>query len=413
MFNNLNNPNPFKHPKLDYVVNEIFQPRVDDSQLIEYFDSVYAFMKEMASHYEYSLCAVMLERKIQMGFLRALGETNKIPLLLFLQDQYGLTDDPIQRIAAQFRPRLLEDMKHARNKKELSSAIELMKEHFPPASLESNIFVSFNTELSTYLDYSLFQQLRFMTLYAQDPSIFKNQEKLLIRAIGLNLFAAKSQIKKVFRGIEQAKSEGIVPQDFSIAPLLQRAQSEQDWIRPRDSKFLNNVIKRGVTLEDPEFRSMDLTKIVKRLSERLSERKLAHSTSINYLKFVNAVFDAICPTMHKEVYQNLSHLMSRMKYSPLDNGEIILQVCDRILNTELLNDLEKAPARLHQMYHSNVFEPTIADPELQKALPAMFKEIAPNARDELKAYKLFGMDINRNKRLNLIKGCALSEELGL
>ncbi len=418
MFESLKSPNPFRQYKmLSYCAtsfcSDIERLNGDPEAIISRLDELYTYLFEMAGVYELSACAVAFERELQNSYLRALQKNSTYPALLLWQKHYGLTNDSIKKVAEPFRDRLIDEIVHFQKTKEPSPAILMFIKHFPRDTPSTEIFRGFNFQLDGYLDYAIFQQVRFIALYAQSSNLFEGQRDSLKRSVGLSMLLKESRTKKIDRQITELKKEGLIDEAFSLDTLRSDAMRDLSWIKPRDSRFLLNLRKEKWT---PEFLSrfgIDVSTAFEKVSQKITDRRLPHSVALNYIAFIEMSIDALRPELNESALKNAAHVLSRLEYSDLNKPFDVLSVAERIIACDSLTQMEKAGAHLHLHFALGNQAAMPPNVDLKGGLRTMLKEVSGNARLELEAHRFFGVDSIKGKRLSGMKRRVISEDMGL
>jgi hypothetical protein len=419
MFESIKSASPFGHSRvLSYFPISFGVDIRTNSEEIDYIDTrldqLYAYLFEMAGIYELSACAIALEKELQGVFLRLLGEGKELqPALLLWQKKYDVANDPIKKAAAIFDDRLIDEILNYKKTGDYSPALKMLRQHFPMSVPGRQIFQAFNSDLESYLDYAIFQQVRFISLYAQSPTLFAEQRAPLIRSLGLSALLKETRIRKIDSQVAEMKKEGAIGMIFNLDDLREESIRDLSWIKPRDSAFLLNMSKGKWTPEALKRFGIDINQAFQRVSENLRDRKLSQGAALNYIAFVQMSIDALTPDSREMAVKNAAHVLSRLIYSNSSSEYGVFDLARIVLASEALDDADKIGAHLHLSFMENNCQTLTVDKKLHPALKAIIKEVSPNPKMELEAYCIFGIADAGGKRLSRMKRGAISEDMGL
>jgi hypothetical protein len=377
-------------------------------------NKIYTYVFEMAGIYELSACAIAFEGEMQRAYFRLLAKGKDLhPALVLWQKKYDITSDPIKRLARPFCNRLQDEIRDFQKTGNFSPALLVLNQHFPLNSTSTQIFESFNSKLETYLDYAIFQQMRFISLYAQSPKLFVNQRGPLIRSLGLSALLQDRRARKVDRMVDEQKKEGAIPIEFKLDDLREESRRDLSWIKPRDSAFLLNMRKGKWTPEYLKKFGIDINAAFQHVSENLTLRRLPHGTALNYIAFIEMAIDSLSPPLREVAIKNVANVLSRLQFSDQNIAYGIVGSAQKVLSSDALDDVEKIGAYLHLNFMAKSPQALTIEPKSHPLLKSAIKEISPSARLELEAYRIFAIDDGKGKRLSRMKRGSIAEDMGL
>lgn len=401
----------------------------DHNNSTDFMNRVFGMMNDMAQDYELFLCAAAIEKEIQMSIIRSINETRNHDAIISIQDNYQILDSPIGKKAFLFNGKLTSDLANQESDKSDLSSLNYLKAHFknytytttkPAMSSTYNVFSSFNNMLDNYINHTSYNQSNFISLYYKSEETFKNQEKVLVRSVGLDYIKKNRQFKDLGAGKIKICGSGFREEYFNPRKIIHRIKNDLSWIVPRDLPLFSALSKRSRSFDEMSKFGIDVNEMIRIASSDIEKRKLSPTSTKNYIVGMSHLIENCEDDVRNQVYKISVKILSRIKYSSKTFDHNVINMAISINKDTSIPALDRFGATLYLYYAGVIHDSvTLSSTEDIKEACEMIRETAPDLSTELKTYLHFGFDksedlsIRNNNRISKIKRASISEDLGI